>query len=148
MLFLQQNMSPCFFSCFFLTRSSSFLVELRLPVALLSLFLCLSLFSRFVDMTINLHLILQTTRIQKHFPLSVFVRLILQLSLLKMQVAIRFPAKMSWHLASAYMKWVYGRSAFARYVITKFSCFHRFQFILATLLRHARFARGSSATKV
>ena len=58
MLFLQQNMSPCFFSFFFLTRSSSFLVELRLPVALLSLFLCLSLFSRFVDMTINLHLIL------------------------------------------------------------------------------------------
>ena len=47
-----------FFLFFFLTRSSSFLVELRLPVALLSLFLCLSLFSRFVDMTINLHLIL------------------------------------------------------------------------------------------
>ena len=43
---------------FFFTRSSSFLVELRRPVALLSLFLCLSLFSRFVDMTINLHLIL------------------------------------------------------------------------------------------
>ena len=43
---------------FFFTRSSSFLVELRRPVTLLSLFLCLSLFSRFVDMTINLHLIL------------------------------------------------------------------------------------------
>ena len=37
-----------------------FLVELRWPVALLSLFLCLSLslFSKFVDMTINLNLIL------------------------------------------------------------------------------------------
>ena len=37
-----------------------FLVELRWPVALLSLFLCLSLslYSKFVDMTINLSLIL------------------------------------------------------------------------------------------
>ena len=42
---------------------------------LLSLFLCLSLalYSKFVDMTINLSLILYTTRIQKQFPLSVFV---------------------------------------------------------------------------
>ena len=59
MLFLQQKMSPCLFVCFFfLTRLALFLVELRWPVALLSLFLCLSLFSKFVDMTINLHLIL------------------------------------------------------------------------------------------
>ena len=53
-----------------------FLVELRWPVALLSLFLCLSLslYSKFVDMTINLSLILEKkTRIQKHFPLSVLV---------------------------------------------------------------------------
>ena len=40
---------------FFLTRLALFLVELRRPVALLSLFLCFSLFSKFVDMTINLH---------------------------------------------------------------------------------------------
>ena len=41
----------------------------------LSLFLCLSLalYSEFVDITINLSLILYTTRIQKQFPLSVFV---------------------------------------------------------------------------
>ena len=39
-------------------------------------------------------------------------------------MAIRFPAKITWHLALAYMKWVYGRSAFVHYVITKFSCFH------------------------
>ena len=54
---LQQKMSLCFFP----SRSSSlFLVELCLPVALLSLFLCpsLSLYSKFVDMTINLSLIL------------------------------------------------------------------------------------------
>ena len=40
-----------------------------------SLFLCLSLalYSKFVDMTINLSLILSTTRIQKQFPLSVVV---------------------------------------------------------------------------
>ena len=53
-----------------------FLVELRWSIALLSLFLCLSLslYSKFVDTTINLSLILyKTTRIQKHFSLSVFV---------------------------------------------------------------------------
>ena len=56
MLFLPQKMSPLFF----LSRFISFLVELRWPVALLSLFLCLSLslFSKFVDMTINLNLLL------------------------------------------------------------------------------------------
>ena len=41
----------------------------------LSLFLCfsLALYSKFVDMTINLSLILYKTRIQKKFQLSVFV---------------------------------------------------------------------------
>ena len=41
----------------------------------LSLFLCfsLALYSKFLDMTINLSLILYKTRIQKKFPLSVFV---------------------------------------------------------------------------
>ena len=60
---------------FFLSRSSSFSRSASLGVALLSLFLCLSLslYSKFVDMTINLSLILKTTRIQKNFPLSVFV---------------------------------------------------------------------------
>ena len=50
-----------------------FLVELRWPVALLSLFFCLSL--SLYSMTINLSLILdkKKTRIQKHFPLFVFV---------------------------------------------------------------------------
>ena len=48
MLFLQEKMSPLFF----LSRSSSFVLERRSPVALLSLSLCpsLSLFSKFVDM--------------------------------------------------------------------------------------------------
>ena len=45
---------------FFHLAQALFLVELRWPVALLSLFLCpsLSLYSKFVDMTINLSLIL------------------------------------------------------------------------------------------
>ena len=46
--------------CFFYLALALFPFELRWPVALLSLFLCLSLplFSKFVDMTINLNLIL------------------------------------------------------------------------------------------
>ena len=45
---------------FFYLALALFLVELPWPVALLSLFLCLSLslFSKFMDMTINLNLIL------------------------------------------------------------------------------------------
>ena len=45
----------------------------RWPVAYVLFFLCLSLYSKFVNMKINLSLILQTTRIQKQFLLSVFV---------------------------------------------------------------------------
>ena len=46
--------------CFFLSRLALFLVEVRWLVAILSLFLCLSLslYSKFVDMAINLSLIL------------------------------------------------------------------------------------------
>ena len=42
---------------------------------LLSLFLCVSLalFSKFVDMTINLSLKFQKTRIQRQFPISIFL---------------------------------------------------------------------------
>ena len=49
--------------------------RVSLACRLLSLFLRLSiaLYSKFVDITINLSLILQKTRIQKQFPLSVFV---------------------------------------------------------------------------
>ena len=51
-----------------------FLFEFRWPAAF-SLFLCLSLalYSKFVDMTINLSLILQKTGIKKQFPLSAVV---------------------------------------------------------------------------
>ena len=67
----------CFFSlavdrCRPLSRWAS------LARRLLSLFLCLSLalFSKFVDMTINLSLILQKTRIQRQFPISIFLAFI------------------------------------------------------------------------
>ena len=72
MFFLQQKISPF---VFFSLALAPFLVELCWPVDLLSLFLCLSLslYPKFVDMTINLSLILLTIQIQKHFPLSVFV---------------------------------------------------------------------------
>ena len=64
----------------------------------LSLFLCLSLvlYSKFVDMTINLSLILYKTRIQKKFPLSVFVFIdSLVVSAHKTRVAMRFPVKIT-----------------------------------------------------
>ena len=68
-----KKMSPLLFiSC---SRSLSLFLVHSLACRLLSLFLCLSLalFSKFVDMTINLSLILQTTRIQKQLPLSFIV---------------------------------------------------------------------------
>ena len=66
-------MSPLLFiSC---SRSLSLFLVDSLACRLLSLFLCLSLalFSKFVDIIINLNLILQTTRIQKQLPLSLIV---------------------------------------------------------------------------
>ena len=67
-------MSSCFLSLA-LALCRSFSRWASLACRLLSLFLCLSLslYSKFVDMTINLSLILQTTRIHKQFPLSIFV---------------------------------------------------------------------------
>ena len=61
--------------CFFSLVLALFLVQLRWvsPYFLffsVFLFLCIP---KFVDMTINLSLIFKTTRIQKNFPLSVFV---------------------------------------------------------------------------
>ena len=66
-------------SPFFISRSRSLSPFSRwasVACHLLSLLLCLSLalYSKYVDMTINLRrLIHETTRIQKQFPLSVFV---------------------------------------------------------------------------
>ena len=72
MLFFQQK--KCLLCCLSLSLSPFFSLSFNgLPPTFA--FLCLSfpLFSKFVDMTINLSLILQTTRIQKQFPLFVFV---------------------------------------------------------------------------
>ena len=62
---------------------------------LFSLFLCLSLSlnSKFVDMKINPSLILHTTRIQRQFPLFVFV--FIDSLVVKTRKAMRFPAKIT-----------------------------------------------------
>ena len=59
-----------YFLCFFSLALALSLVELRWPVALLSVFprLSLSPYSIFVGMTIHLSIIPQTRRTQKHFP--------------------------------------------------------------------------------
>ena len=70
LMFFQQN--KYLFCYFVFSRSGSLFPFFSLNFAglppTLSLFLCLSLalYSKFVDMTITLSLILQTTRIQKH----------------------------------------------------------------------------------
>ena len=82
---------------FFISRSRSLAPFFWLSFAgLPPLFLCLSLalYSKSVDMTIYLSLILQTTRMQKQFPLSSLLTLLLSL-LYKTLVAMRFPAKIT-----------------------------------------------------
>ena len=86
----------CFFF-FFISRSRSLSLFFSLSFAgLPSTFsFSLSFFalcSKFVGMTINLSLTLSTTRIQKQFPLSVFVFID---SLVVTRVAMRFPAKIT-----------------------------------------------------
>ena len=73
MLFFQQSLSPLFLSLV-LALCRSFSRWASLACSLLSHFLCLllSLYSKFVDMTINLSLTLKTTRIQKQFPVIRF----------------------------------------------------------------------------
>ena len=53
----------CFFSLIFAGLLPTFSFSLPFPFSI----------SKFVDITINISLILETTRIQKQFPLSVFV---------------------------------------------------------------------------
>ena len=120
-------MSPFVF--FFSLALAPFLGELRWPVDLLSLFLCLSLslYPKFVDMTINLSLILQTIRIQKHFPLSVFV-FIDSLVVFASQDAGGHTLSRQNNLTCSVC--TDGRSG-VRYVITKFSCFHRLPIYLS-----------------
>ena len=94
MLVFQQKTSPFFFiSCF--GCLSLFSRWASLACYLFSLFLCLSLSlnSKFVDMKINLSLILYITRIQRQFPLFVFV--FIDSLVVKTRVAMRFPAKIT-----------------------------------------------------
>ena len=84
-----------FVSCYDLCRPFSRWASL----AVYFLFcLSLALYSKFVDMTINLSLILLTTRIQKQFQRSVFVfidSLVVSALQCKTRVAMRFPAKIT-----------------------------------------------------
>ena len=72
-----------------------FLLELRQPVACFLVFsFFFSLHFKFLDMTIFLSLIIQTTLIQKQFPLFMLSLLNLQLFVLhKTLFAMRFPTK-------------------------------------------------------
>ena len=65
----QKKCFLCFFFCLALYLCRRFSRWASLACRLLSLFLCLSLalYSKFVDMTIDLSLILKTTRIQNNF---------------------------------------------------------------------------------
>ena len=75
--------------------------------------------SYFLTATTKFHVVALT----KNVPF-VFFFLTVALFLVELRwpgVAIRFPAKITRHLAPAYMKWVYGRSVFLRYITTKFS---------------------------
>ena len=95
MLFFQQTIQLlCFFFISHSRSLSPFCCWAWLVCCLLSLFLCLSLalYSKFVGMTINVSLIVYTTRIQKQFPLSVFVFIY---SLVVTRVAMWFPAKIT-----------------------------------------------------
>ena len=71
-LFLQQKMSPFVFP---LSLKLFFSLASLVCRPTFFLFLSLSLYSKFVDMTINLSLMLKKkkTRIRKHFPPSVLV---------------------------------------------------------------------------
>ena len=73
-LFFQQKMSPLLFISRSRSLSPFFSLSFAgLPPTLSFLFHSVALYSKFVDMTINLSLTLQTTRIQIQFALSVFV---------------------------------------------------------------------------
>ena len=70
-----KKMSPLFFYLSLQISVALFLVEPRWPAAYFLFFLCLflALYSKSVDMTVNLSSVLQKTRIQREFPLSVSV---------------------------------------------------------------------------
>ena len=76
MLFFQKKCILCFLSLALALCRSQFSRWLLWSISYFLFFsvsVSLFLYSKFVDMAINLNLILQTTRIQKQLPLSFFV---------------------------------------------------------------------------
>ena len=122
----------------------------------LSLFHCISLalFSKFLDMRINLSLILYKTRIQEKFPLSVFVlidSLVVSASQDAGGYAISRQNNLELHLGChncwmSYLHW-YACGAEGRCTVTWLPNFLRwvvYHIFLPIVLRGARLARESS----
>ena len=98
-------------------------------------------------MAINLSLILKTTRIQKHFPLSVFVfidSLVVSASQDAGGHKLSRQNNLIFGIGLHVVRCTDGRS-YARYVITKFSRMERLPNFLTHGASLARFARESSA---
>ena len=130
MLFLQQKMSPLFF----LSRSSSFSRWASLACRLT--FFCSLSFSFSIfqicghDNKSRLNTL--DNRIQRQLPLSVFVFIDCTVVSASQDAGGHTLSRQNnLTFASGYMKWVYWRSVFIRYVITKFSCFHRLPIYLS-----------------
>ena len=109
MLFFQQKKSPFFF----ISRSGFLSVFFSLsftglsPIFSFSLSFSLSIFQTCGHEIINLSLILNTTRIQKQFPLSVFVFIdSLVVSASQDKVAMRFPTIILLHKKLLQFDWL------------------------------------------
>ena len=92
-----KNVSFVFYLSLQISVALFLVIEVRWPASFpLSLCLSLALYSKCVDMTINLSLILQKTRIQKQFTLLGFVFIdSLVTSALQTRVAMRFPSQIT-----------------------------------------------------
>jgi len=133
-----------------------------LPLFCTTTTLCLSLalYSKFVDMTINLSLILKKTRIQKHFPLSGFV-FIDSLAASALQkaggYAISRPNNLELHLGcltcslsyfTLVCLWCGQTVGHTVTWLLNFLGWGDYHIFLPTVLRYARFARESSAINI
>ena len=115
---LQRETSRNFLATPFMKEMSYVFLFTFFPLSLIFTQVAASI-SYFLTATTKFHVVPLT----KNVPF-VFFFLTVALFLVELRwpgVAIRFPAKITRHLAPAYMKWVYGRSAFLRYITTKFS---------------------------
>ena len=146
MLFLQQKMSPLFF----LSRSSSFSRWASLACCPTFLFFSVSLFLYIPNLwtwqNINLSLILYTTRIQKHFPVSIFVFIDSFVVLASWDASGHIVPFPPFGICLHEVCVRTGGWGGVRYVITKFSCFHRFPIHLSNGAQQHACARKLAVT--